>query len=227
MIGCLCHTEISLTASAKHGPFHYRSGMNMKILLILLLLLALSSLYASQEFPQWGLPEGVKARLGKGAVSEIQYSPDGRRLAVGTNIGTWIYDTTSLRANALIAVHAGYVRSLTYSPDGSLLAIGSLDKTIRLLDSATGGNLLTLEGHTAGVINTIFSEDGAGLLSVGYDNTIRLWDTMKGEQKWSLELTGQSDHKYWGAGRVFSPDNSILAVWNYENEIDLQGHIDG
>ena len=196
---------------------HYRRGVELKTLLTVLSLVAISSLNASQEFPQWGLPEGVKARLGKGAASQIQFSPDGARLAVGTNIGTWIYDTTTHKSNALIAVNAGYVRSLTYSPDGSLLAIGSLDNNVHLWNDATAEHLLTLEGHTAGVINTIFSEDGAALSSAGYDNTIRLWDTVTGEQKSSLELPSQSDHMYWGAGRVFSPDSSLLAVWDYGN----------
>ena len=54
----------------------------MKILFALLSFFAISSLSASQEFPQWGLPDGVRARLGKGAASQMQFSPDGARLAV-------------------------------------------------------------------------------------------------------------------------------------------------
>ncbi len=45
-----------------------------------------------QPWTQWGLPLGVKVRLGKGTLSDIQYSPDGSRLAVATRIGIWIYD---------------------------------------------------------------------------------------------------------------------------------------
>ena len=33
----------------------------------------------AQDYTQWGLPEGAKARLGKGSIREITYSPDGTR----------------------------------------------------------------------------------------------------------------------------------------------------
>ena len=45
-----------------------------------------------QPYTQWGLPPGALARLGKGAITDIQYSPDGTRLAVATYIGVWLYD---------------------------------------------------------------------------------------------------------------------------------------
>ncbi|RKU29454.1 hypothetical protein C6499_08830 [Candidatus Poribacteria bacterium] len=35
-----------------------------------------------QAYMQWRLPKGAKARLGKGNISEVVYSPDGTRLAV-------------------------------------------------------------------------------------------------------------------------------------------------
>ena len=61
----------------------------MKVVLALLTLFTLSSFNASSEDPsQWGLPQGVKTRLGKGAIdTQIHYSPDGTRLAVGSGIG--------------------------------------------------------------------------------------------------------------------------------------------
>ena len=43
-------------------------------------------------YPQWELPEAAKMRLGKGDINAIQFSPDGTQLAVGTDIGVWLYD---------------------------------------------------------------------------------------------------------------------------------------
>ena len=43
----------------------------------------------AQDYIQWGLPDGVKARLGKGSISDITYSPDGSRIAVASSIGIW------------------------------------------------------------------------------------------------------------------------------------------
>ena len=48
--------------------------------LILASNLLLSNTFA-QDYTQWELPEGAIARLGKGGIRKIQYSPDNRFLA--------------------------------------------------------------------------------------------------------------------------------------------------
>ena len=68
----------------------------MKTTVTLLILFTLFSLNTfAQDYTQLGLPEGAKARLGKGTINEIQYSPDGTRLAVASTIGIWLYDTAT------------------------------------------------------------------------------------------------------------------------------------
>ncbi len=44
------------------------------------------------EYTRWELPEGAKARLGKGSINDIKFAPDGTRFAVATTIGVWMYD---------------------------------------------------------------------------------------------------------------------------------------
>ncbi len=56
---------------------------------IMLLTVTLPSSSFAQDNTQVGLPEGALARLGKGGISVIKFSPDGTRLAVGTSIGVW------------------------------------------------------------------------------------------------------------------------------------------
>ena len=48
------------------------------------------------DYTQWELPEKAKARLGKGWINAIQFSPDGTQLAVGGGIGVWLYDVRTL-----------------------------------------------------------------------------------------------------------------------------------
>src|SRR5262249_28581557 len=43
--------------------------------------------------------------------------------------------------------HADQVRCMAYSADGKRLASGSNDRTVRVWDTATGRQLLTLRGH--------------------------------------------------------------------------------
>ncbi len=185
----------------------------MKTFLTLLSLFVLSSLCAAQEFPQLGLPDGAKLRLGNGKITQIQYSPDGTRLAVGTGIGIWIYDTSNRKEAALFAAHAGVVWCLAYSPDGSVLASGSSDGTIRFWNASTGAHLRTLEGHTSRIIDVIFSRDGSTLGSVDFDNTVRFWDTLTGEEERSFDARTQEDMSSRGVGAVFSPNSTMLASW--------------
>ena len=44
----------------------------------------------NSDSTEWKLPEGAKARLGKGEIDEIAYSPDGTQLAVRSSIGIWL-----------------------------------------------------------------------------------------------------------------------------------------
>ena len=44
------------------------------------------------DVKKWELPEGAIARLGRGLLLDISFSPDGKYLAVATMIGCWLYD---------------------------------------------------------------------------------------------------------------------------------------
>jgi len=50
--------------------------------------------------------------------------------------------------------------SIALSPDGTMIASGSNNAIIRLWDSATGAELLTMRGHTREVQSVMFSPDG-------------------------------------------------------------------
>jgi WD40 repeat protein len=79
------------------------------------------------------LPEGAVARLGKGIVNEIAFSPDGKILAIASSIGVWLYDVKTFVEIGLLETEE-FVRSVAFSPDGSSLASGSGDGTIILWD---------------------------------------------------------------------------------------------
>ena len=183
-------------------------------LLILLTLLSLNTF--AQDSPQWHLPNGVKARLGKGRISEIQYSPDGTRLAVASSIGIWLYDTSTGQEVDLFAGHIAWVNSVAFSPDGSTLATGNHDNTIRLWDAKTGAHIRTLHGHTNDVESVAFSLDGTTIASGSADDTIRLWDAKTGAHIRTLH--GHSQTVYSVA---FSPDGTTLASGSHDTSIRL------
>ena len=84
------------------------------------------------------------------------------------------------------------------------------DTTVRLWDTVTGLQKLSLTGHTDSVNSLAFSPDGVTLTSgsedVFGDHTIRLWDAATGVHK--RTLTGHTDAV---RSIAFSPDGSVLA----------------
>lgn len=94
--------------------------------IIIYLLLSTVIHYASfaQDNTQVGLPDGAIARLGKGGINIMQFSPDGNKLAVGTDVGVWLYDVSDGNATALYTDKPSQVNALAFSDDGKILASG-------------------------------------------------------------------------------------------------------
>ena len=212
--------------------------MKTKLFFIFLTLFLVSTLYLpntfAQDYTTWNLPEGAKARLGKGTIEDIQFSPDNKLLAVAGSIGIWIYDVDTdeeggiqstghtfqgihaFEESAFLTQHTGIVTSIAFSPDGSLLASGSLDNTIRLWDVSNFTLNQTITGHTGGVSDVAFSPDGLTLASASADKTIRIWSPVSGEEE--MRFTGHTDAV---TSVAFSPDGKTLASGSADTTIRL------
>ena len=173
-------------------------------LLLLLAMMIFLPLSFGQEFNQWGLPKDVKARIGKGWIMDMAFSPDGNQLAVATSIGIWLYNINTGTEVAFLNGHTEWVSSVAFSPDGKTLVSGSYDWTVRVWDIENGKHIKTLKVHN-GVINSVaYSPDGNTFASGGVDG-IRLWNV----EDWN--------HQHIFQGRlakvsslVYSPDGKVL-----------------
>jgi len=101
------------------------------------------------------------------------------------------------------------LRTVAFTPDNAVLATAggnAEDFLIRIWDVATGGSLLTLDGHTGIIWALAFSPDGQMLVSVSSDKTAKIWDWRSETLLQSLTFPGEV------VNVVFSPDGQTLAV---------------
>jgi WD40 repeat protein len=82
----------------------------------------------------------------------------------------------------LLSGHASRVQSIAFSPNGRFIASGSRDKTIWVLDVATGQIASgPLKGHTDWVTSIAISPDSKHIVSGSCDMTIRVWEADTGK----------------------------------------------
>ena len=68
--------------------------------------------------------------------------------------------------------------SVAFGPDGQRLASGSSDETVKIWDSGTGKELLSLKAPGGGINSVAFSPVGERLAAGTVSGSIHLWETM-------------------------------------------------
>ncbi|MYH83001.1 PQQ-binding-like beta-propeller repeat protein [Candidatus Poribacteria bacterium] len=175
----------------------------------------------AQDNPQIGLPEDAIARIGRGALGEVRFSPDGSQLAISTSIGIWFHDPQTGKALELLQrPNIGYPFPFAFSPDGNRIGIGVRAKkenasgssrySVEVWDATTGEAKEMRLGHLDRVKSITFSPDGSHIASAsfdGFNNAARLWNVQTGKR-----IPLKNTHPKGVNLVVFSLDGPIFAT---------------
>ncbi len=174
-------------------------------------------------------------------VQSLNFNSDGSWLASSSDDHTarlWpLEQNAALRCVSrraeprILAGHESWVQSIVFSPDGHLAVTCSIDRSIRIWDTASGACLRVLRGHEHHIWALAVSPDGRWLASGGADQRIRLWDIQRGECRhildghsgsvWSLAFTNDS------ARLVSCGHDHFIRLWQVAEarlEHSLAGH---
>jgi serine/threonine protein kinase/WD40 repeat protein len=146
-----------------------------------------------------------------GEIHSMQFSPRGRRMAVGYMSQPWvsIYDATEGRELAKLPVGAHAYATVCWHPEGNRLAVGGSHVQIQIWDVEARRKLTSLEGHVQDVNQLTFHPDGMLLASSSWDRMVRLWDLATGRQEMQIPLA---------ALLQFSKDGQCLGFFLSDSE---------
>lgn len=172
----------------------------------------------AQNYTQMSLPKGAKARLGKGYIKDLLYSPKADILAVVSSIGIWLYDTKTYQELTLLPIPknrnralAHRIRKTVFSVDGQTLVSWTEENVILIWNVATGEHkeIINRDGIS-------FSSNGQKLTIEAENKTIELWDGKK-------EKIEKPDKQYGEIDIIiaYSPDEKTSATAEDEYNIRI------
>jgi WD40 repeat protein len=112
-----------------------------------------------------------------GGYHDVNFSPDGTRLAAGAYRSVVVWDAETQEVLTRLRGHTEDIKGLTFSRDGRRIATASADHTIKIWDTQTGIEVLTLRGHNTPVVTIAFSPDSRFLASAcEKPSQVKIWD---------------------------------------------------
>ncbi|HZM75083.1 MAG TPA: TIR domain-containing protein [Candidatus Limnocylindrales bacterium] len=176
---------------------------------------------------------GVTAKLPSGesahAIQPIAFSPDGHRIAIGTDLGIALWDVinpaTPQQIQTPLTGSYSAVASIAFTSDARLLAAGTTDGSVLLWDMADPAHPKRIEpplrSSFVAIVSMAFQPGGRTLAAAeSLNGTVKLWDVSdpaRPKEK-SPPLSGHGGG-VWSL--AFAPDGQTLATGDEDGMVRL------
>ena len=166
-------------------------------------------------------------RLGKlpseseyGGLGRPTYSPDGKRMAVGSYDCVMIYDTEEMTLRHTIRTMPHAVDESThpidFSPDGQTLLVGAEGGYLALWDTETGELIREFVRGETGVWFVCFADEGRKAVAIDQSKCLNVFDTASGRQMKRKAFDS------WISSACLSPNGSSLYLWlDWEDKLGI------
>ena len=162
----------------------------------------------------WALPEGAIARLGRGIIADLAFSPDSESLVVATTMGCWLYELPTMKPIALWETGSGMVSTISFSPNGQWIAMSNWDGIIKVWETETQRYTTKIQGWHKGTSQLTFSPDSQYLAASGKAyGDVYVWNAETGMHVASFRVEGtpKKGERLPSFPICFSPDGQYLA----------------
>ncbi len=162
-------------------------------------------------------------------VTQVVWSPDGKRIASGSMDGTvQVWNALTGAQVLTYRGHSGFVYAIGWSPDGQYIASGSADTTVQVWEAATGNPTFIYHGHgDQRVFMLAWSPDGQQIASGSIPpanqltppkilGELQVWNALSGAQSFSFQdLTNELSTLGW------SPDGKKVVCGSFGGGIQV------
>lgn len=148
----------------------------------------------------------------------INFSPDGRLMAVGSRGAATVFDVWSGHEALTWRDSQNRPISMRFSPGGRLLALGYWE-AIELVEVASEFKVLILDNPKGWAPRLDFSPDGRFLAAQADRNAAKVWDVASGREVFMVEGADTPFNAL--GGLAFSRDGRVLATAHYNGTVRL------